>query len=138
MHVVRFPVNKEAPFSFRNIGNLTMYIRSDYNDAQLIELSEKINPDIIFVSGWIDKTYLKIAKIFHTKIPTVISLDNHWKGTFKQQIARIIGRFFIKSKFNYAWVPGQQQKNYALKLGFREKEIFSGYYCAGSPRRADR
>ncbi len=130
VHIVRFPVNKEAPFKFREIENLKMYERNTFSEQELIQLSQNINPDLLIVSGWIDKTYLKIAKIMRPKIPTVISIDNHWNGTIKQQVAQIFGRAFLKNKFQYAWVPGSPQKKYAQKLGFDQAHIFTGYYSA--------
>ena len=51
-------------------------------------------------------------------------------GTLRQRIASLIARFRILPKFSHAWVPGAPQKTFALKLGFSEKNIRTGFYCA--------
>ncbi len=130
IHIVKWPVNNEAPFSFRELGSVKFYDREKYSDAELLKLSIEINPDIIISSGWIDKAYLKICKTFYGKIPTVLSLDNHWQGSIKQIIAKIISPFYIQTRFSHAWVPGEPQKQYAKKLGFNNKNIFKGFYSA--------
>ena len=91
---------------------------------------EKISPDIIYCSGWTDKVYLKICGIYKSKIPTVIGLDNQWKGNIKQRIACLISPFYLLKKFSYAWIPGILQYKFAEKLGFNKNRIMSGLYCA--------
>lgn len=125
IHIVRFPVSKTAPFFFRKIKNVTIYDRSDFSKKQLIKLADKINPNIIIVSGWTDKTYLKIAHTFFLKkIPTVLFFDNRWQGTLKQQIAQFVAPFYFKNKFSSVWIPGKTQLLYAKKLGFSENKIY--------------
>ncbi len=130
VHIVRYPVNEEAPFKFRALNGVTFYERRTYTDEQLLELAGHIQPDIIIVSGWIDKGYLKTAKYFKKRSITVLSLDNHWNGTGKQRIASLLSPFFIRNKFTLAWVPGTPQKRYALKLHFPELSIYTGFYSA--------
>lgn len=131
VHIIRWPVNKEAPFNFGESSNISFYERNDYTDDQLIALAKEINPDIIVCSGWIDKGYLKTVKSFGKKIPSVITIDNHWFGSAKQQVARMLSPFVLKSKFTHAWVPGSPQVEYAKKLGF--KNIETGFYSADVP-----
>lgn len=128
VHVVRWPVNKEAPFQFRFNQQLKVYSKQEYTTDGLAELVKNIDPDVIVCSGWIDKDYLKITKGYFNKIPTVMTCDTHWKGTLKQRLATIISRFTLLNIFSHAWVPGQTQKQYALKLGFTSKRIETGFY----------
>ncbi|MDP2388408.1 MAG: glycosyltransferase [Bacteroidota bacterium] len=131
VHVVRYPVNKEAPFTFENSTNSVKYYERKELDLEgLKKLVSTIKPDAIFCSGWIDKDYLKICSLYKNKIPTVLCMDTKWKGTIKQRIATFVSPFVLKSNFSHAWVPGEQQKNYAKKLGFKDHEISLGYYCA--------
>ena len=60
-HVVRWPVNKEAPFQF-DLNSHSIYDRNDFTNAQLLELAHNINPDLIISSGWIDKGYVNVCK----------------------------------------------------------------------------
>jgi glycosyltransferase involved in cell wall biosynthesis len=128
VHIVRWPVNKEAPFQFQENKKLKLYSKTDYNFSQLKQLVDSINPDVIICSGWVDKDYLKITKTYFKKIPTIMTCDTHWRGDFKQRIAMVISRFTLLNIFSHAWVPGQIQKQYVLNLGFKEKNIETGFY----------
>jgi len=128
IHVVRYPVNNEAPFTFSSQQKINLYNRKDYTLSSLLDLIEKINPSIIVCSGWIDKDYLQICKKQAKKIPTVLTLDTHWRGDLKQYLAVALSPFLLKNKFIYAWVPGTIQKKYAKKLGFKDNEITLGFY----------
>jgi len=131
VHVIRYPVNKEAPFKFEGSPHAVKYYeRKDLNLEGLKQLVANIKPDAIFCSGWIDKDYLKICSLYKGKIPTVLCMDTKWKATMKQRIATLVSPFVLKSNFSHAWVPGEQQKNYAKKLWFKDNEISMGYYCA--------
>lgn len=137
IHIVRWPVNNEAPFKFRNLESVSFYERNNFSDKQLLALAQKIQPDIIITSGWVDKTYLKITSFFKNKIPTVLTLDNHWTGSFKQKLAVILSPFFLQNKFSHAWVPGNPQKTYAQKLGFKKEKIYTGFYSADTKLYSD-
>ena len=130
IYIVKWATNKEAPFDFRNLNSVHFYERNNYSNTELSLLVKNINPNIIIVSGWIDKGYLKSLKAFQNKIPVVLSLDNHWTGSLKQRVAALVSPFFLKNKFSHAWVPGKAQKQYALKLGFKENKIHQGFYSA--------
>ena len=128
VHIIRWPVNKEAPFQFQVNANIKLYSKSDYNNQQLIQLVKSINPDVIVCSGWIDKDYLKITKNYFKKIPTVMTCDTHWNGSFKQRLATFISRFTLLNIFSHAWVPGKIQKQYVLNLGFKDQNIETCFY----------
>ncbi len=128
VHIVRYPLNKEAPFQFNFSDKIKVYERNKLNDEQLLDLVNQINPSIIVCSGWIDKGYLKVCKKWKSNIPTVLTIDNQWRGTIKQQIARLISPFFLLNRFSYCWVPGILQKQYAVKLGFNVEHILTGFY----------
>lgn len=126
--VVRWPVNSEAPFKFEKIDGLEIVCKTDFDLLGLVNKVRDFNPDKIVCSGWMDKDYLKIIKAYKKKIPTVLTLDNHWTGSFKQRLATILSPFILKNKFTHAWVPGSPQVKFAKALGF--KKIITGFYCA--------
>lgn len=127
--VVRWPVNKEAPFDFSFSQSITFYTRTDFNsDENLISFINKLNPSFIYCSGWIDKGYLKVCKKYKNKIPVVVGFDNQWMGTLKQRIAGFISPFKILNHFSHCWVPGILQEEYARKLGFKKEQILTGFY----------
>ena len=49
VHVINYPVNKEAPFQFKNNNSkITFYNRFEYSYSELEALVLNINPDLIF------------------------------------------------------------------------------------------
>ncbi len=129
VHIIRWPVNKEAPFRFTVSEKIKIYNKNDYSADQLKTLVAAIKPDTIVCSGWVDKDYLKITKPYFKKIPTVLTCDTHWTGSPKQYLAMLLSRFFLLNTFSQAWVPGNVQKRYVKKLGFAPHAIAEGFYC---------
>jgi glycosyltransferase involved in cell wall biosynthesis len=130
IHIIRWPVNKEAPFNFNFGKKVIVYNRPDYNNEQLYILVKTIKPDLLYCSGWIDKGYLFVCKKFVKKIPVIVGFDNQWKGKLKQHLATILSFYKIHPYFNHAWVPGKPQYEFALRLGFKPKNILTGFYAA--------
>jgi glycosyltransferase involved in cell wall biosynthesis len=130
VHLVRYPPDPNAPFRFEEIRGVTYYNRKNYDRKGLTELAGQIQPAIIFCNGWIDKDYVAVAKRFHHLIPTVLSFDNIWKGTFRQQLATLTAPWVLPRIFSHCWVPGEPQKTYAQKLGFVSENIRTGMYSA--------
>lgn len=128
VHVIRYPVNKEAPFRFDDTSIVKLYNRNDFSFNQLQQFSKDLKPDIIICSGWIDKEYLKLCKTYFKKVPTVLTCDTHWRGDLKQIIATVLSRFTLLRIFSNTWVPGLAQKKYVEKLGFKEPQIYLGFY----------
>lgn len=128
IHIIRRAVNKEAPFELE-LGPIKTYTFTEYSEKEVFDLVHKIRPDAIFCGGWSNKTYLKIVKKYNGKIPTVIGFDNKWKGSLKQRIASVVAPFYITNKFSKCFVPGPEQKKFALKIGFKASQIAEGAYC---------
>ncbi len=128
IHIIRYPINNEAPFIITDDQKINLYNRKDYNLNSLVDLVKKFNPSIIICSGWIDKGYLSICKSYYKKIPTILTMDTHWRGDLKQLAGVLISPFFLKKRFSHAWVPGNIQKQYAKKLGFKDNEITLDFY----------
>jgi len=130
IHVFRWPVNKEAPFDFNFSEKIKVYDRHDYSRNELLDLVKNIQPDLIYCSGWIDKHYLTICSFFKTKIPIIVGFDNQWKGSVKQVMASFLNKILVRKYFTHAWIPGDAQKKFAHKLGFKAHEIITGVYSA--------
>jgi glycosyltransferase involved in cell wall biosynthesis len=130
IHIVRWPVNSEAPFNFKFENSVKVYNRNDFNDVALIKFIKDLNPSAIYSSGWIDKGYLKVCKLYRNNIPVIVGFDNQWQGNIKQHLASLISFKKIHPYFNHCWVPGKPQYEYALRLGFKSKQILTGFYVA--------
>lgn len=124
LHVVHWDHKKLTPYNPPYLENVVYYKRSQFLKKQLVELADKIKPDLVYVSGWMDKGYLQVCRQLKMKgIPVVAGSDTQWKGNFRQQVAAIIFPFTFKKCFNYIWVAGFYQFEYARKLGFKKQEV---------------
>jgi glycosyltransferase involved in cell wall biosynthesis len=127
VHVIHMPVNIDAPFDFSNINQIYFYPKSSLR--KLFRLASEINPDIIILMGWNDFNYNIILLRYYRKIK-VLCMDNRWIGSTKQKFASCAGKMFLYKLFDYIFIPGAPQKEYAFRLGFSEKQILKGCYSA--------
>jgi glycosyltransferase involved in cell wall biosynthesis len=131
VHIIVTPNTFDAPFEFSKLSErIKIYNRKDFDYPSLSNLLNNLNPNSIILCGWNDKLYLKIAKGYKNKIPLTIAMDNLWYGQFRQYLGLIYSRIFLVNLFNYIWVPGIPQKEYAKLLGFKKKQILLSSYCA--------
>ncbi len=130
--IFRWPVNNEAPFELSKIDKVEILDRSKFSQAELEAKLHEFNPDTLICSGWMDKGYVKAVKSFKKKIPTVLTLDNHWVGSLKQGVATLLSRFLLRNAFTHAWVPGAPQAIFAQKLGYSGGQLLTGFYCANT------
>src|SRR6218665_848960 len=86
--VVRWSLNKEAPFKF-NFSGLTVREKSEFDKHSLLQFVQELQPDMIVSSGWMDSDYMAVCKRFKKKIPVILTLDNHWTGNIKQRLAQL-------------------------------------------------
>lgn len=128
IHLVSWPVNPEAPFRFQIAETIKKYDRKKLDDRSLNDLVTAIKPDLILCSGWMDKAYLNAVKSRSSESRATLLMDNRWSGSMKQRAATLLAPFMITRHFDYAWVPGDDQKFYATKLGFRPEKIRTGFY----------
>ena len=130
LQLIHWPINPEAPFQF-DLSFVDEVISRDTVDRNtMLTKVDRFGPDLILCSGWMDKDYVAVCRKFKGASTTVLSLDNHWTGSWKQHIARVISPITLKRFFDKAFVPGEVQKKYAIKLGFAPNEIKTGFYSA--------
>lgn len=132
--LVHWPINAEAPFTFDLSFCAAHYSRDTVSDLKLDQMAADFQPNIILCSGWMDKGYVKLCRNWKQKATTVLAMDNHWTGSVKQHVAALASPFTIKRAFSRAFVPGQPQRQYALKLGFKSEVIETGFYAADTEK----
>ncbi len=132
--LVRWPVNKEAPFEFDFGEGLEVFDRSTLSQAELDQIVKDFEPNGIFVSGWIDKGYLKALAYKPAATPVICGLDNQWRGDLRQRIGTLLSPWLVRKHFDYIWGAGPRQADYAAKLGYDSDHIRQGYYSADVPR----
>ena len=129
--LIHWPTNDEAPFDFDFHENIEVIDKSSLTETVLIKKCNDFGPKIIYVSGWVDDVYRKIALAFRkNKIPVILGNDNPWKGNVRQRIACLISPLYIKPYYSHTWIPGRRQYEYSRRLDFKEKNILQGVYCA--------
>ena len=127
--IIHWPINKEAPFKLNLSENISCYTRDSMNVRQIQKLIFQTKPEVVFVSGWIDKGYLKAINQMSIK-KRVLLMDTAWKGSLKQKIALFGLQPLIKGLFSHAFVSGNPQAIYAQKLGIDINKIHQDYYSA--------
>lgn len=135
VHLVRWPVNSEAPFELAVDDGIRVHERGSMDDAALLALCEMLRPDVVFVSGWIDKGYLKVCRRLRRQgTRVVLCSDTAWRGDARQWLAVGVARLLFPKLFTHAWVTGEKQRTYARKLGFGMACIRTGFYSADTER----
>ena len=124
VHIVNWDKKKLKPYTPPFVNGVTYYKRSDFNNSSLLELTLKLNPDIIYISGWMDNGYLFVTKRMKQKgVPIVTAFDDMWEGRFRQIMGSLVFPFYYRKYFTHAWVAGAYQYEFAKRLGFKNNEI---------------
>jgi len=137
--VFRKAPTNEAPFEkalFEWIERL--HDRAEFSARQILEKTLQFTPDAIFLAGWEYRDYLKVSRSARGReIPVVSGSDKQWRGSLRQQIGRLIAPWYLHSAIDVLWVPGERQRQFADRLGYRGKYCWSGYYCCDWERFAE-
>jgi glycosyltransferase involved in cell wall biosynthesis len=128
VHVVHWNHIKLTPYQPPSIENVFYYKRSDYKTKGLKKLMKSIQPDIIYISGWMDNGYLAAVRFFRRSgVPVIAGFDDIWEKTIRQKLACLFSVIIRKLYFSHAWVAGPYQFEYAKRLGFKNHQII--YNC---------
>jgi len=128
VEVFHWTQNKLTPFipsEHTTNPNIRFHDRSANSSEQIADFATYFSPDIVYVTGWMDKGYfLTLKKLKSMGIPVVAGLDGQWTGTLRKYLACKAMRWFYKRPYyNFIWVPGPLQYEYAARLGFNKTEI---------------
>lgn len=135
VHLVRWPINQEAPFRFKEIPGVVIHERTAFSKQALRRFAAELGPSVVFASGWVDKAYLQVCRDARKRsIPTVMCSDPSWWGTMRQRVAVFAAKFWLPRTFSHAWVPGPPQADYAVRLGIRKEHVKYGFYTADTER----
>lgn len=114
---------------------LKLIPRHTLNDDSILELLKRVRPEIIYVSGWVDKGYLRAISRYQNaekKVCVVCGIDDQWRGTLRQILGKIYFRMFYRKMFDYMWVSGKPQYHYAQRFGYKHEQIISNLLAADS------
>lgn len=126
--VIHWDHKKKTSYQPKDIENVNYYKRSTFNDKELETFCQKVNYDIVVVSGWMDKGYVRVCGILKKKGAVIVTgCDNQWYGSLRQIIGQYYFKYFLKENYSFIWVPGPYQFEFAKRLGFGNKNIiFNG------------
>lgn len=135
VHCISWDQNKRTPFVPQNEKGITFYKRSDYDTNSIISFLNDKDPFVMYVSGRMDKQYLEA--ILHLKksghrCKIVTGSDNQWEGTRKQMIAAVMSNSLYRKYFDYFWVPGRRQYEFARRMGYPNERIINNLLTADS------
>lgn len=114
------------------LESINFHFKEDFEKDSLKSFCISFNPDIVVVSGWMDKDYLKICKLLKKISNTIIvaASDTQWSNSFKHNLATCIAPFYHRKMIDFLWVSGAWQYEYARRLGFSNQKIIFNCYSA--------
>jgi len=117
------------------IEGVNVVSRSTLDRKALYHLLVEKNPDILYVSGWVDKEYIGAAKKFkktRNDIKVVNGIDDQWIGSLRQRVGVVYFKLFYRSLFDYFWISGKPQYSYAQRFGYAQEKIIYNLLSADS------
>lgn len=124
VHVIHWDHRKLTPYAPPVLNGVFYYPRSKFDFQRLLKFASDLQPDLVYVSGWMDRAYLSVSRILKKRgIPIVAGCDTQWRGDLRQTVGSIYFRMFIRRSISKLWVAGPYQYEYARRLGFRKDEI---------------
>lgn len=124
LHVVHWDRLTRTQYRPVAMDGVSYYKRTEYNFSLLEKLTNQIAPDLIYVVGWMDRDYLRIARMWRARgVPIVVGFDDVWHGNFRQQLGSLIMKSVGRIFFSHAFVSFARQYEFAKEMGFKEGNI---------------
>lgn len=120
-------------FILEKLGAIRFHPRSSLDENAIFTLLLDKVPDIIYVSGWMDKGYLRAIHRYRNlgkKCRTVCGIDDQWEGKIRQLLGKIYYKMFYARLFDFMWVSGKPQYHFAQRFGHTHERIISNLYSA--------
>jgi glycosyltransferase involved in cell wall biosynthesis len=125
--LIRYKENSISPYNLPNYKGLLSYDKS----PEILKTLNDKKYDLVYVPGWIDKDYLKIAAEQKEKGAIVVAgCDTQWDGSLRQRLGVFYSVLFLKKIITYFWVPGIYQYEFVRKLGYSRNQILFNLYSA--------
>jgi glycosyltransferase involved in cell wall biosynthesis len=121
----------ETGFSFQSEDGIDIKNAIGRTSDELWSEISRIAPDLVYVSGWSFRPYLALARRLRRNGATVVcGNDTPWHGTARQWIGSAASPLLLHPYFDAMWVPGTFQFEFARRLGFQRRQIYSGLLSA--------
>jgi glycosyltransferase involved in cell wall biosynthesis len=115
------------------VDGIIFHKRSLMDAESILGLLLKRQPNILVVSGWMDRDYIAACKIYKKINPCVKIvpiIDDQWTGSLRQHLGRIYFALFFRKLFDCMWVTGKPQYSYAERFGYDISNIISNSQSA--------
>lgn len=122
--IVAYPIKEDAPFRFEFSKNIRVI---DRTNLTLLELQTLGKFDLIFCGGWADALYLNYVKS-NSSIPSLLGFDKQWLGSLRDRLGAFYLKWKVRPLFDFAFVPGLEQIQFAERMGFEKPNVYSGAY----------
>jgi glycosyltransferase involved in cell wall biosynthesis len=134
LHVVSWGTDKKlTKYQQPAHDKIKYYDKSQLTYSDIVSLYKSVNPQLVLISGRMEKEYLKLALLAKKEHKIVVGTsDNHYTGSLKQKIATLFSNFLYKRYFEYILVPGIFQYEYQRRLGYNKNKILFPQYCANT------
>ncbi len=119
--VVHWRDKKLSKYEVKNEKGIEYLALSNYTAADLIGILLEKKIDGIYMSGWMDEKYLKVANHFKSNrlCKVIAGLDNQWTGSLRQRLATtLFGRWWLRQYVDELLIAGAPQFGFASRLGF--------------------
>lgn len=129
--IFRWPESQNAPFE-KELFDISdqNHLRTNQSSKEIINILRQFDPQGIYVSGWLDRGYLKAARTLKQRgVPVISGMDAQWQGTLRQRIGCFFAHWLLHSAIDAMWVPGERQRIFARKLGYKGKNCLYGMYA---------
>jgi len=130
LQLVYHPLMPDSPYNRFDLS----FCQETFEDTikTRTSLEERVNnfgPDVVLMSSWPYRHFMRLAKKFKKNGVYIIStMDNQYRGTLKQRIGIAMSPFFLKPNIDTFLVAGDRQAEFAKKLGFYD--VMYGLYAA--------
>src|ERR1700722_9641238 len=136
--VVARPPDPDAPFDYSalDLNGAELRVAEWPRSFSLVdELIERTRPDI--VCG-IDRNGGVLRALHRARrrygATTVMVADYNWSGAWRQRVLQTLFMVVRPYAFDAAFVPGARSAEYARRLGFSPKTVFTGLYTLDQTR----
>lgn len=79
--------------------------------------------DLLLVCGWHRPAFRAIADRYAGRCPRVLYFDTQWSGSLRQRLGQAVAERLLHRRFEYCFVPGPAQADFARRVGFEEHQI---------------
>ena len=121
----------EAPFDLAQFDWIThRYLREEHDESAIERIVRDFGPQAIYMAGWKDSGYVKVARSLKKDgIPVISGLDGQWAGSPRQRLGALAAPFALHPSIDVLWVCGERQAQFAHRLGYSGAKCWHGVYC---------